>query len=226
MDRDIVNIIHYLYRHGPMDWSDLSMVAWCDEDSKPDIRKYLDPQELRMALPDQLIAFLKAVEIQMSTLPKPDFAFGYPLKKPVRSAGELRPCYAVMPYSKPWSTSVKQTIKKAAESAGYSCEITGDLPTPGEIVGQIWQGLRDADAVIVDITDDNPNVYYELGLAHALGKEVIIIGQNVGDLPFDIRTVRRLTYDETDLPDLKQKLTSALIAVSARYPHEGPEPRF
>jgi hypothetical protein len=68
------------------------------------------------------------------------------------------------------------------------------------------------------------NVFYELGLAHALGKEVILISQQE-HLPFDIRPSRRITYDLKDLERLKTDLISAFRAVSARYPHEGQEPR-
>jgi hypothetical protein len=219
MDRDIVNAIHYMYRHGALDWS----YIWCDPDSAPDIEQLTDESG---TLPHQLVAFLKAVEAQMSTLPKPDFAFGYPLKVPVRKPGERRPCYAVMPYSKPWSEPVKKTIVEAAARCGFDCEVTGDLPTPGKIVNHIWQGIRGADAVIVDITGNNPNVFYELGLAHALGKEVILLTQGPQDLPFDIRTTRRLSYNSSNLADLGQLIEGALKSVSARYPHEGHEPRF
>ncbi len=222
MDRDIVNAIHFMYRHGPLDWN----YVWCGPDSKPDIQQLIDPASPDGTLPAQLMAFLKAVEGQMSTLPKPDFAFGYPLKVPVRKPDESRPCYAVMPYSMPWSTPVKSTIVKAASNCGFNCEVTGDLPTPGKIVDQIWQGIRGADAVIVDITGNNPNVFYELGLAHALGKEVILLAQGSQHLPFDIQTTRYLTYDPTDLPDLGRSVEGALHSVSARYPHEGDEPRF
>jgi hypothetical protein len=221
MDRDIVNAIHFMYRHGPLDWN----YIWCSPDTKPDIEKFFD-RTSPGTLPNQLIAFLKAVEEQMSTLPKPDFAFGYPLKVPVRKLDDRRPCYAVMPYSMPWSLPVKTAIITAAANCGFDCEVTGDLPTPGKIVDQIWQGIRRADAVIVDITGNNPNVFYELGLAHALGKEVILLAQGSQDLPFDLKTTRYLTYDPANLKDLERSIENALKLVSARYPHEGPEPRF
>ncbi len=222
MDRDVVNAIHFMYRHGPLDWS----YVWCGPDSKPDIQQLVDHTSSNDTLPDQLMAFLKAVEGQMSNLPKPDFAFGYPLKVPVRKQGDRRPCYAVMPYSKPWSEAVKNAIVSGASNCGFDCEVTGDLPTPGKIVDQIWQGIRGSDAVIVDITGNNPNVFYELGLAHSLGKETILIAQESQDLPFDIRTTRYFTYDPKDLSGLERSIEDALRSVSARYPHEGDEPRF
>ncbi len=203
-----------------MDWN----YIWCGPDSKPEINSLCNPNCFG-TLPDQLIFFLKAVEEQMSTLPKPDFAFGYPLKRPVRKPGDRRPCYAVMPYM-PWSESVKTTIVNAADHCGFDCEVTGDLPAPGGIVDQIWQGIRRADAVIVDITGNNPNVFYELGLAHALGKEVILLAQGDRDLPFDIKTTRYLQYDPKKLCELGKAVEDALKLVSARYPHEGKEPRF
>jgi nucleoside 2-deoxyribosyltransferase len=99
------------------------------------------------------------------------------------------------------------------------------LQNPGNIVDQVWQGIRGWDAVVADITRHNPNVFYEIGLAHALGKEVILLSQDV-DAPFDIRSSRRLNYDLNGLTALKTNLEAAFLAISARYPHEGPEPRF
>ena len=120
---------------------------------------------------------------------------------------------------------MKLTVLEAAASAGFRCEVTGDLATPGNILDQVWQGIRGSDAVIADITGTNPNVFYEIGLAHALGKEVILMSQEAG-APFDIRSSRRIHYDLDGLNTLKANLETAFRAISARYPHEGPEPRF
>jgi nucleoside 2-deoxyribosyltransferase len=111
-------------------------------------------------------------------------------------------------------------------AAGFEAEVSIDLKTPGSITDQIWHGIRRADVVMVDVTKNNPNVFYELGLAHALGKEVIVITQNVAKVPFDIKTLRLLSYDPRDLSRLETDLTNAFKSVTARYKHEGPEPRF
>jgi hypothetical protein len=49
--------------------------------------------------------------------------------------------------------------------------LTGDLANPGNIIDQVWTSIRSAAAIVADITGGNVNVYYEIGLAHALGKK-------------------------------------------------------
>ena len=114
---------------------------------------------------------------------------------------------------------------QAAATASFRCEVTGDLASPGTIMDQVWQGIRGADMVVADITGANPNVMIKVGLAAALGKEVIVITQDQG-LPFDIRHWRKIAYAADRLPELEGELVAAFGAVSARYPYEGPEPRF
>ncbi len=62
------------------------------------------------------------------------------------------------------------------------------------IMSDVINGINDADFIIADITEINANVYYELGIAHALNKKVIMITQKTKNLPFDINTYRVLTY--------------------------------
>jgi nucleoside 2-deoxyribosyltransferase len=62
----------------------------------------------------------------------------------------------------------------------------------------IWKQINQAKVVIADLTFKNPNVFYELGLAHAIGKPVVLIAQTIDDIPFDLRSVRIVIY--TDSP--------------------------
>ena len=48
--------------------------------------------------------------------------------------------------------------------------------------------------VICDCTGRNPNVFYEIGIAHTLGREVILITQSQEDIPFDLRHLRYVPY--------------------------------
>lgn len=59
------------------------------------------------------------------------------------------------------------------------------------------------------MTDRNPNVFYELGLAHAISKPVILISKSIDDVPFDLRSIRVLVYDK-DHPDWGNKLRLSL----------------
>jgi len=55
------------------------------------------------------------------------------------------------------------------------------------IMQQIWVYILNARVLIAELTGKNPNVFYELGLAHAQGKDVILLTQSINDVPFDLR---------------------------------------
>lgn len=69
-----------------------------------------------------------------------------------------------------------------------------DMDNPRSVLRDIVEGIYGAKVVIADLTGSNPNVYYELGLAHALGKKTIILTQAIDELPFDIRAYRVIEY--------------------------------
>ena len=62
-------------------------------------------------------------------------------------------------------------------------------------MNQIWKGIRGATVCVAELTGRNPNVMYELGLAHAIRKPVVLIVQSVDDIPFDLRHLRHIVYD-------------------------------
>lgn len=71
-----------------------------------------------------------------------------------------------------------------------------------DIVSLIWR----ARIVITDYSDSNANVFYETGIAHTLGRECIPIIQDIRDIPFDLRHLRTLKYDTSDMGINKMKL--------------------
>ncbi len=68
----------------------------------------------------------------------------------------------------------------------------------GKIMDQIWVGLNAAKVLVAELTSRNPNVFYELGLAHALKKPVVLVSSNEADVPFDLKHIRVIIYDPTD----------------------------
>lgn len=76
----------------------------------------------------------------------------------------------------------------------YEFSNAGDLDNQQSILQDIVTGIANADVIIADVTGLNPNVFYELGLCHALDKKVILITQDISELPFDIRSYRVVEY--------------------------------
>jgi hypothetical protein len=101
--------------------------------------------------------------------------------------------FVIMPFRPRWSKDVWKTIKDAISSSKIKC-IRADEQRGMQILEDIWQGLCEASIVIVDVTGRNANVYYELGIAHVLGRRVILITQDVADIPFDTHVYRHIEY--------------------------------
>ncbi len=108
-------------------------------------------------------------------------------------------CFLLMPFSEPWSNDVWALIKSIIESVegcNYRCQ-RADEKDGRVIMDDIWEGINKAKYVIADLTNKNPNVTYEVGLADVLGKEVILLSQNPNDVPFDFLGLRLITYENS-----------------------------
>ena len=80
--------------------------------------------------------------------------------------------------------------------------------TSSDILSHIIRLIVKARVVIANISARNPNVFYELGVAHALGKQTILISRSIEKMPFDVANLRILIWN--DPKDLQKKLEDAL----------------
>lgn len=99
----------------------------------------------------------------------------------------------MMPFSGPF-TSVYQDLKSALEAQGYQCQRADDMWVHAHIMTDIIELICTSSVIVCDLSTKNPNVFYETGIAHSLGKEVILITQSHDDVPFDLRSIRYLHY--------------------------------
>ncbi len=116
-------------------------------------------------------------------------------------------CFVLMPFTEKWSNRVYRVIKEIVEDLGFECKRADEYY--GKVVlSDIWQALNEAAFVISDLTEANPNVYYELGLSHTLGKDIIPLLQNGSTIPFDQQPFRILFYEDNSDGDalLKERL--------------------
>lgn len=101
--------------------------------------------------------------------------------------------FVIMPFGPRWSKVVWETVRSALKETGFSC-IRADEQYGHQVLEDIWRGICEATIVIADVTGRNPNVYYELGIAHVLGRRVILLTQDAADIPFDTRVYRHISY--------------------------------
>lgn len=117
--------------------------------------------------------------------------------------------FVLMPFREPFNKYYHAIIKPAIEETNLRALRVDEIYGPSQIINDIWSGVNNAKAVIVELTSRNPNVMYELGLCHAIGKPVIMISQSEDDIPFDLRHMRCILYDTTE-PDWASKLRSQI----------------
>ena len=100
----------------------------------------------------------------------------------------------LMPFAEELSDVYKYLIADGLGAAGYDVTRADDILSQNNILGDIVEGIVYSDLIVADLTGANPNVYYELGIAHALNKKVILLTQDIDELPFDLRSYRVVSY--------------------------------
>lgn len=146
------------------------------------------------------------------------------LKKLERSVkvGATDRCFVMMPFAPPLGGYYESVYKPAIERAGLQpVRADAEIFGAGKIMDQVWSGIRAAKVLVAELTQRNPNVFYELGLAHALEKPVVLVSSNEDDVPFDLHHIRVIYYDVTD-PFWGQKLISK-VAENILSAIENPE---
>ena len=103
-------------------------------------------------------------------------------------------CFVLMPFDKTFGQVYKEAIKPAVRGVGLKCRRADDIFGVRPIVQDIWEYINRAKVVVADLTDRNPNVFYEVGLSHALAKKVVLLTQKPQDVPFDIKHIRYVLY--------------------------------
>ena len=129
-------------------------------------------------------------------------------------------CYVIMPFSKTrscseeqWTAIFEDLIRPAVEKAGLGYVCRRSEATTGSIIRQIIEHLHDSDVVVADVTDRNANVFYELGVRHALKNRTIIIAQKRKHIPSDLLGYASHVYHwrtESGRTELRSKIRQLL----------------
>lgn len=107
---------------------------------------------------------------------------------------ESKKAFILMPFTESLNDVYDFLIKGALVDAGYQVKRADDIKSQSNILEDIVKGIIDSDLIVADLTDSNANVYYEVGIAHALQKKVILITQEIEELPFDLKSYRVIGY--------------------------------
>ena len=118
--------------------------------------------------------------------------------KAIKVTEQERICFVVMQFTEEYNALYTDVIKLTCEEFGYKVIRGDDFYHSGSIIEDITRSIRECSLVIADVTPNNPNVFYEVGFAHGIGKTTILLSDRKRDkLPFDISGFRTLFYDNS-----------------------------
>jgi len=144
-----------------------------------------------------------------------EFEKGEPTAKklqPLEPSGKS--VFAAMPFSADYEDVYFVAMAHAAQSVGAVCERVDHAEFAGNIVEEIKKMIRDSVAVIADISEGKPNVLYEVGFAHALGKPTVHVSCTpLKDLPFDVSQWNTIQYQKGQTHQLRRTLAKRLQAL-------------
>jgi hypothetical protein len=117
----------------------------------------------------------------------------------------------MMPFEMEFN-AVSKALRQACTACSLRCQRADDIWNEAEVIQDIFSLIYRSRIVVCDFSGRNPNVFYEAGIAHTLGKPVIPIVQNPDDIPFDLRHIRFVKYHNNNegrlnlARDVQQKL--------------------
>ena len=123
--------------------------------------------------------------------------------------------FVIMPFSESLRSIYDNPLKAAARRLGLSIARADDFFTAHGVMQDIFWAIQGATLVVAECTGRNPNVFYEAGIAHALGVPVILITQKADDVPSDLQPVRFVRYTDTPsgLAQLESHLTKTMSTI-------------
>jgi hypothetical protein len=128
--------------------------------------------------------------------------------------------FVLMDFAEPYTDIYRTLIKPTVEAEGFRCVRSDDIFRTSAVIEDIWENINKAALVIAEISNTNPNVMYELGICHTIGKEVMMLTQDGTSVPFNFRHLRFYQYSN-NIPgseDLKRNIQSILQEIRNRLP--------
>lgn len=133
-----------------------------------------------------------------------------------------RTCFVISPIGDPDSETrkradqvLKHVIKPAVAQCGYKAMRADEIDKPGIITSQVIQHVVTDPLVVADLTERNPNVFYELAVRHALRKPLVQIIRKGEAIPFDVAHTRTIYVDHKDLDSVETAKTDIIEQVRA-----------
>jgi nucleoside 2-deoxyribosyltransferase len=151
-------------------------------------RRDIDPAVIRDQLEKLTAQVARLMESQQVTEKAPQPASRHPK------------CFIIMPFGiQDLEDLYNEFILPVLDACKLECARGDDIFGSNVVMEDVKAAISTADLVIADLSGQNPNVFYEVGIAHTLGKPVLLLSQSIEDVPFDLRHRRVLPYEYTPI---------------------------
>lgn len=134
-------------------------------------------------------------------------------------------CFVMMPFAENFN-AIYRLIQRCCVEQGLKCVRADEDVSPGKITGRIYDMVASAGVIIADMSGRNANVFYELGLAHAISDNVVLLTQSTDDVPFDLKDFLHIQYTNTFdgaerlAADLSKVLSTLVSSADLQLPRD------
>lgn len=163
----------------------------------------LDIELLEVADLRRKVGSSSVTEVSSPSIPDEELAFLGIVEMPTQ-----RRIFVAMPFTPQGDDVYLYGMQPAAEAEGYTIVRGDDNLDSGEIMEFVREQILGSDLIVVDTTDANPNVYYELGLADGAKRDVVLVARDDVQLPFDVHGRNHILY--RNIQDLQNRLRDRL----------------
>ncbi len=189
------------------------------------VKDFRDPSDLAVGVAADLARTVHALEddAHVAAAPPSDpiasrVRLPHPSRYGLRQEG-VRICFVAMPYHQEfdavWNEAIIPAFNHPSLPARLRCVRADQVQKPGVIRDQIDHLIENSLCVLADITDSNPNVMHEVGIAETQHKPVVLMTAGDSELPFNVRHMRVIFYEATaaGLRRLRDRLVASVLAV-------------
>ncbi|WP_255151337.1 nucleoside 2-deoxyribosyltransferase [Halorarius halobius] len=120
-----------------------------------------------------------------------------------------RNAFVILPFNEQFEELYKDIIEPVLEEEGYEVNKADSMGSQRNIIEDVIKGIVNSDLLIADLTNLNPNVFYELGIAHGIGVPTVLITQDLDELPFDLSAYHTIEYSRVynEIDELKEEIS-------------------
>ena len=134
-------------------------------------------------------------------------------------------CFVIMPFQPLFDSYYSEIYRPAIEEVGLTPIQSGEIFSPGMFMSQVVDGIQSSSVILAELTRRNANVFYELGLAHAYRKPVVMVTQDKEDVPADLQGLRWIGY-QTVSPRWAEELRRQIVDAMQLCLQAGPIERM